>query len=251
MSKTFFLLALCTLILQACQEQRNADEIVLKAIEYAGGDRFERAHVAFNFRDKHYEIERGGEAWIMKRSFHDSSIFIEDTYSREGFKRKINGKMIEVADSMAFKYIESINSVIYFALLPYKLNDPAVIKQSLGQEEINHKNYHKIKVRFRKEGGGVDYQDEFIYWFDQQDYSLGFLAYTFHVNGGGMRFRKAYNERFIEGIRFVDYVNYQPQKSSTKLIELASEYEEDKLMKLSTVELKDVKVKLNLANESR
>lgn len=180
----------------------------------------------------------------MKRSFQDSSIFVEDTYSDTGFERKINGKSIEVVDSMAFKYIESINSVIYFALLPYKLNDSAVMKENLGQETVEGKKYHKIKVSFKKEGGGEDYQDQFIYWFDQQDYSLDYLAYSFQVNGGGMRFRKAYNERFAEGIRFVDYINYKPAADQAELASLAKLYQAAKLKELSKIKLEDVAVSL-------
>ena len=145
---------------------------------------------------------------------------------------------------MAFKYIESINSVIYFALLPYKLNDAAVQKERLGKEEIKGKVYFKIGVSFKKEGGGEDYQDLFIYWFDVQDYSLDYLAYSFQVNGGGMRFRKAYNERFVQGIRFVDYVNFKPKSNQVKLETLGQLFVKNELEELSKIELDNIKVNL-------
>lgn len=233
---------LLLLSLSSCQKEPTADYIVNQAIEYAGGNQFESAEISFGFRDMHYKIVRNESNWLMSRSFQDSSLFIEDNLTTNGFSRKVNGQSIEVADSMAFKYSESINSVIYFALLPYKLNDQAVIKESLGEEEIEGNTYHKIKVRFKKEGGGEDYQDEFIYWFDKKDYSLDYLAYSFQVNGGGFRFRKAYNERFIKGIRFVDYVNYKPSDDSTNLNSLAKQFQDGILVELSEIELKKVEV---------
>ncbi|MEQ8910634.1 MAG: DUF6503 family protein [Vicingaceae bacterium] len=237
----FFILSLSTF---SCQQKQSAEQIVNQTIEYAGGEKFEQSKIAFSFRDKHYEVHRNESEWKMRRTFQDSSLLVEDDYSPKGFKRKINGAEAEVADSMAFKYVESINSVIYFALLPYKLNDPAVIKENLGKELVEGKPYYKIKVRFKEEGGGEDFQDEFIYWFDQKDYSLDYLAYSFQVNGGGMRFRKAYNERFLNGIRFVDYINYKPLEGNVTLTSLAQLWQINELEELSKIKLEDVAVSL-------
>jgi hypothetical protein len=238
------IISLVILTLSACQKPQNAEQIVSKAIEYAGGDKFEHSTIAFDFRDKYYQVKREIEDWEMVRSFQDSNKLVEDLYSTEVFERKINGEKSMIVDSMQFKYIESINSVIYFALLPYKLNDKAVIKELLGKEEIEENTYYKVKVRFREEGGGEDFQDEFIYWFDVKDYSLDYLAYSFQVNGGGMRFRKAYNERFVEGIRFADYVNYKPTSDNADLTSLAQMLEEEKLKELSRIELDNISVTL-------
>ena len=59
------------------------------------------------------------------------------------------------------------------------------------------------------------------------------MAYSFHVNGGGVRFRQATNERFIEGIRFVDYNNLKIENAFTSLENLAKAFEKGKLEKLS------------------
>ena len=82
----------------------------------------------------------------------------------------------------------------------------------------------------------------FIYWINKKSYEVEYLAYSFHVNGGGVRFRKAYNERDIEGVRFVDYENYKPKDNSTKLSELENLFRQNKLELLSKIELKNVKV---------
>jgi hypothetical protein len=119
--------------------------------------------------------------------------------------------MISVPDSMAPRYKASVNSVIYFACLPYGLNDHAVEKSLIGRKEINGISYYKIRVTFKEQGGGEDFQDQFIYWVNPENYNIDFLAYEYFSDGGGLRFRQAFNSREVSGIRFNDYINFKPK----------------------------------------
>ncbi len=144
---------------------------------------------------------------------------------------------------MAIKYSSSVNSVHYFSVLPYGLNAAAVNKEYLKKVEIKGRTYHKIKVTFNKENGGEDFEDVFVYWFDTEDYKVGYLAYSYNESDGlGLRFREAYNERYIDGVRFVDYNNYKPKKNTISVIDLDSLFEADRLKLLSKIELEHVKV---------
>lgn len=240
--RTFLLFIVIAFSLSACN-QPDAQQVVDLAIRYSGGEAFEKSRVEFDFRKIHYVIDRRNNDWKLQRIIKDSAKTIRDLYSPKGFLRFINEEEQKVPDGMALKYTESINSVAYFALLPYKLNDPAVQKEWLGLVSINDTAYHKIKVSFQQEGGGVDFEDVFYYWFDTKDYSLDYLAYSFQVNGGGLRFRKAYNERFIDQIRIVDYLNYRPKKElDLELSSLDQAYQNDQLELLSKIELEQVKV---------
>jgi hypothetical protein len=80
----------------------------------------------------------------------------------------------------------------------------------MGMKEINGKNYHKIRVTFGQEGGGDDFQDVFIYWFEEQSLSMDYMAYLYFTDGGGMRFREAINPRRVNGVLFQDYYNFKP-----------------------------------------
>ena len=143
---------------------------------------------------------------------------------------------------MAFKYSNSVNSVHYFAMLPYGLNDPAVNKKFIGETNINGKDYFKVEVTFKKEGGGKDYEDVFLYWFNKESYKLEYLAYSYITDGGGMRFRESYNERFVNGLRFLDYRNYKPESKDVSLVDLDSLFEAKQLKLLSKIELKNIEV---------
>jgi len=227
----------------SCHSGPSAEEIIQQSILSSGGDAYENSTIAFDFREHRYLVIRSKGEWEMRRIKRDSSNIQLDRYSSDNFGRFVNGKMVELPDSMIFKYKESINSVFYFALLPYKLDDVAVISKRLEDETIEGKAYYKIEIRFQEEGGGEDFQDVFIYWFDHSDYSLDYLAYSYETDGGGLRFRKAYNERVIEGIRFVDYVNYKAPKDM-ELESLAEKFEAVELEELSRIELENIKVKI-------
>ena len=99
-----------------------------------------------------------------------------------------------------------------------------------------------MRVTFDEEGGGEDYNDIFIYWFDKEDFSMDYLAYQYFTEGGGIRFREAINVREIEGITFQDYVNYKPDSDSIKLVGIDQVFENGNLIEISRIELENVKV---------
>ena len=59
-----------------------------------------------------------------------------------------------------------------------------------------------------------------------------------------MRFREAYNERYIDGLRFVDYNNFKAQVSEVALEDLGKAFDNNQLKLLSKIELKTIKVDL-------
>src|SRR5690606_15410685 len=129
-------------------------------------------------------------------------------------------KEVAVTEERKQAYSNSVNSVAYFAFLPYGLNDPAARKQWKGETELEGQTYDIIEVTFDEEGGGDDFEDEFLYWFNQENGQMDFLAYTYHTEGGGVRFRKAFNSRMVNGIRIQEYENYLPEDKETPIGEM-------------------------------
>lgn len=243
-----------TLVMFSCKNEKkdlvnqslSAIEIVNKSIEVSGGDAFENAVISFNFRDKHYSARRhNGQFELSRLSIENKSDSIVDMLNNEGFSRIRNGDRIKLADSMATAYSASVNSVHYFSVLPYGLNNEAVNKELLGEEKIKNKDYYKIKVSFSEQGGGEDYEDVFVYWVDKKSFKVEYLAYSYKENNDvGMRFREAYNERFVEGLRFVDYNNYKVEGSAIALEHLGKAFENRQLELLSKIELNQIEVEL-------
>ncbi|GMN09097.1 hypothetical protein MTsPCn9_04470 [Croceitalea sp. MTPC9] len=239
-------LVLLILFLNACisekKKQLTAQEIIDKSIEVSGGKLHNDSKVSFLFRGRNYISEVIEGKKTLKRITYTDSLRITDVKRHNSFQRFFNDSLIQVSDSIATRYSNSVNSVHYFARLPYGLNDSAVKKELLGEKKIKDKNYYKVQVTFTKENGGEDFDDIYIYWFDKETFKPEFLAYEFHVDGGGVRFREAYNERYIGNIRFVDYNNFKPKNKNVSIFAIDSLFQAGELELLSKIELDSVKV---------
>ncbi|MEO1486979.1 MAG: DUF6503 family protein [Bacteroidota bacterium] len=223
----------------------SAQDIVDLAIEASGGKGHLENQISFDFRNRNYKGYKSNNQRIMERFQILDSLRILDRKTNQSFERFVNDSLIVLPDSVANRYSNSVNSVHYFARLPFGLNDAAVKKTMLGVEDIKGKKYHKVKVSFEEANGGDDFEDTYIYWFNTETYLPDYLAYDFHVNGGGQRFREAYNERYVEGIRFVDYNNFKPKQKDAKVEDLGKAFEKNELELLSKIVLENVQVSPN------
>jgi hypothetical protein len=222
-------------------KETNAQDIIDKSIEVSGGDLYKNLDFEFEFRGRHYisNIENGDFEYT--RVTKDSVKTTVDTYgNKTPFKRTINDISVTISDSIVENIKNSINSVNYFVLLPNGLNDAAVNKKYIAKATVKGREYHKIQVTFNKDGGGEDFDDVYLYWINAENFKIDFLAYSFTVNGGGMRFREAYNERVINGIRFVDYNNYKSEETSATLNTLDVLFESNQLKLLSKIETEQI-----------
>ncbi|HNP95583.1 MAG TPA: hypothetical protein PKJ63_08130 [Cyclobacteriaceae bacterium] len=243
MKNYLFSLLLPTILISCDSKLSDPQAIVDKTIEVSGGAKYQKSVVEFDFRDRHYIARRDGGAFSYERIFEDTTGTVHDYVTNNGFRREINGEEVVVPDSMATKYTSSTNSVNYFALLPYGLNDPAVNKTFLGETEIEGKQYFKIKVTFSADGGGEDFEDEFLYWINQETFTMDYLAYSFEESDEvSFRFRVGYNPRIVNGIRVQDYVNYKPENNTLKVDQAEELYKAGKLIELSRIETENVTV---------
>lgn len=223
---------------------KTAQEIVDLAIEKACNGNCDNSIVSFDFRKKAYQVVRSNGKFQLTRIAKDSIATITDVVNNDGLKRYMNELEVTVKDTLVTPISDGVNSVFYFAQLPYGLNDTAAKKQLLDEVTINNELYYSLKVTFNEEGGGTDFDDEFIYWIHKTNFTVDFLAYSYAVNGGGIRFREAYNPRVVKGIRFVDYRNFKPLSKKSALETLPRLFENKGLKLLSTIETENVQVSL-------
>ncbi|WP_026449671.1 DUF6503 family protein [Aequorivita capsosiphonis] len=233
-------------LFNSCKEeekQLTAQEIIDKTIENAGGQKYENAKIKFTFRDTEYSSKRQNGKFELTRSSSDSLGTKTDMVTNTGFQQLLNENKVDLPDSTASKYANSVNSVHYFVQLPYGLNSAAVIKELVGETTIKEKKYYEIKVTFKQEGGGTDYDDIYMYWINHGDFTVDYFAYKFYTGKGGIRFREAYNSRTIDGIRFVDYKNYKAEPwRNVDLKTLGDLFTEGKLELLSDIKTEHISV---------
>lgn len=193
--------------------------------------------INFDFRDFHYEVHRGAFGIQYSREKQDSLGVTKDVWTNfSTFERTLNGQAVALSDSLQTVYANSLNSVLYFVQLPLGLQDQAVIPSYKGVVEIDTEPYHQLAVTFKQEGGGEDYQDQFYYWIHRDRFEIDYMAYSYHTNGGGTRFRSAISKKKLGGILFQDFDNYKPLEHPTPLERLPLLFQEGKLQWLSKIE---------------
>lgn len=220
----------------------SAAWIVENAIAHHGGTSIDSSKVDFVFRGKSYSAERSGKYFTYLRSYVDKvGAVIDDELTNEAFSRKVDTTIRTLSSKDSLAYANSLNSVMYFAFLPYFLQDPAVNLGYKGTTTIKGEPYYEVSVRFSEDGGGKDFEDEYAYWFRQSNFQMDYLAYNFLVNGGGARFREAFNSRTIKGILFQDYINYKPANDQRDVLNFDAIYNAGGMDTLSLIGLEEVR----------
>lgn len=253
--KKLIILCLTTALINACSQKESdtktppkskAQEVVDKAIAYHGMEGLNNASFDLVFRDYKYTYDNNKGAYEYTRSFTDSTgANIYDVLTNNGLERFINNEKTTLEDEKRAAYARSVNSVIYFFRLPYGLNDDAVLKEYKGTTTIKDKEYHEVKVTFEQAGGGEDFDDVFLYWFDTEDFSMDYLAYLYHTDGGGLRFREAINPRKVNGVLIQDYINFKPVDETVPIDTLTTLYNSGNLEELSRIINEEVNISLH------
>jgi uncharacterized protein YajQ (UPF0234 family) len=244
MKQVFSILIIAfVVVFSSCDSRSEAEKIVDKSIQAHGGDAYLSSIIEFDFRDIHYTIYKSPSSFEYIREFSDSTGQVKDVLNNSGFVRTVNEVKIDtLSEEWLGKYTRSVNSVAYFAFLPYGLNDPAAIKTYLGITEIKGEEYHLVKVTFAQDGGGEDFEDEFLYWFGKDDYLMDYMAYFYLTDGGGVRMRSVTDVQEVGGIRFQNYLNLKPEIEKTSVDKMQELYLEGKLEVLSEINLENIKV---------
>lgn len=225
---------------QETRQESKAEILVNELIENHGGSKYDSAHFSFVFRDIEYSFHNKSSSFEYSRRFRKDSLEILDWMDGNNFSRLQNGSEMKLSAQEIGRYRSSINSVIYFATLPHKLNDEAVFKEYLGEDTIRGIAYQLVKVTFSEKGGGEDFDDEFLYWINSKNKNLDYFAYNYKVEGGGTRFRESINRRIVDGIVFQDYINYKAP-IGMELKYLSKLFEKGELKLLSRIEMENIK----------
>lgn len=224
------------------EDQLTADEVIQKAIETHGGERYDNMLVEFDFRNRHFKVKIEEGEYVYERSFKSDDGWVKDIYQKDSFRRTVNEKRVMLSQENKQNYQNATNSVVYFALLPFHLDDPVINRQLMRSVNIKNNPYYKVEVTFG-DGGGENFESTYIYWIHKKEFTVDFLAYSFNINGGGVRFREVSNVQIIEGVRFQDYRNYSIAEDYPAH-ELDHAFEMGKLDLVSEIKLENIHVDL-------
>lgn len=221
--------------------------IVDKAIEFHGGPLFQRSHTTLTIAslsgsfDISARMDSGRFEYVVSGKTRSGERRVR--WTNDSLERWDDGKPVPLeTDEDRQRAEDFVNARVYFAFLPYRLNDGNTYKEDLGIEEYDGRKLHKVKVTFRP-GTSTDADDEYMYWFDPDTGRMEQFAYSFVVGDGGLRLRKVTKFEEVGGILFaVEQENYAIDGQGFKVEQITPEYVAKNMKLLSTVTLKDIKV---------
>lgn len=239
---SLFLLVLVASTYSCEMEKPTAQEVLDKAIARHGFDIENNFEVGFEFRNSHFEANFSDMSYVLKRISKDDNQVVEDIINGESLVHKVNDELVKLDSEKMWQASSDTRSVVHFALLPYGANNGAISKQLMPSIKIKGEPYYKVEVTYMNNGVGENFENVFVYWIHKKHFTVDYLAYSYFINGGGVRFREAINPREISGIRFQDYINYTIGKDFPAH-ELDYAFQTGQLEAISRIELDDVVVK--------
>jgi len=233
---------------EAPETHPSAAAVIDSALVAHGESALEQAVVTFNFRGDRYRLRHDNGQFHYRRTYTDSlGRTVTAGITNDSTYRRVNGRAVDLSASERASVRTTVNSVSYFSLLPEPLGDPAVQPTYSGRDTIDGVPYHRLKVTFRQEGGGQDWQDVFMYWFRAETYAMDYLAYAYGQGPDeepGTRFREAYNVRRVNGIRWADYYNYTADTlSADQLARYPDLWARDEVRLVSRIQIDSVQVR--------
>lgn len=217
----------------------RGERLIERAVEAHRARKLASATVEFSFRDVPYRMTRDAGRFRYERWPAPGR---REVLTNRGFTLYIHGRPAKLSPVAAAARSRSLNSVVYFASLPYVLLDPAVRARAVGPQGVGGRALDVVEVRFVAEGGGEDHDDVFRYWFDPETGELAYLAYSFTRGQGGVRFRERTGVVVSEGVKLVNWANFGLPDPSVDLASLPELWSRGELPRLSNVELEDVEV---------
>ena len=222
-------------------------EAIDQAIAHHGGELYRQSETELDVcsRSGCYDVlaRIRGDAFAYEVSGAASGAERHVRWTSDELTLSVNGVPTPIAPAEEKRLCDWVMARVYFPFLPYRLNDPSVLKQDLGFEKWNGNRLRKVKVTFES-GTSTDANDEYLYWLDPESGRVEQFAYSYEVNGGGLRLRQATDFRRVGGLLFSDQINLGIDGAGLSVDLITPSYVKEKMRHISTVRLKNVEVRL-------
>ena len=220
-------------------------DVIERAIAFHGGRLYAHSEIRLRTCSKSgcsrviARVDGGKFDYSVSGTSQGSALEVRATNDQVEVQR--DGVAVAVAPEKQQVYRDWAMAKVYFSFLPYRLDDPGVFKQDLGLVTWGDRQLHKVKVTFEA-GSSTDASDEYMYWLDPDTAQVELFAYSYDNNGGGLRFRRAVNDRRVGGILFFDQENLGVEGPDLSVDAIDADYVRDKLRPVSTVRLEEITV---------
>lgn len=161
--------------------------------------------------------------------------------SNEQIEWTQNGVRRTVSPDFEQRLRNWVMAKVYFCFLPFRLNDPGVLKEDLGTEMWDDRGLRKVKVTFGSMAN-TEESDEYLYWFETQSGRLEQFAYSYTGSPGGLRFRRLSNYRRVGGLLFFDQENWGIEGTGLSVDQVTATFVQTNMTIVSQVTLQDIRV---------
>ena len=219
--------------------------IVARAIEHHGGELYRASETELDVCSKsgcfHVVARVDGDRFAYTVSGKVREVRREVRWSNDALEVRENGTPVAVEPEREQRYRDWAMARVYFCFLPYRLDDPSVIQHELGLVDWEGRRLHRVKVTFEP-GTSTDAGDEYMYWFDPETARLEYFAYSYDDDGGGLRFRRAFDHRRVGGLLVFDQDNYGVEGPGLSVDAIDPAYVKSRMRHISTVRLEQISV---------
>jgi len=208
MKHLFIALSISALIF-ACSK---SDTIIEEAIRVSGYKDHGTFKAEFDIEDTHYIVTQSKESFSYERIFKDSILTIHDILNNKGFMRMADTLTEILPESEARLLSSSLDSTVFFALIPKCLVDAAFIKNYLGQDSFQSQLFDLFEIKSSVESA----KQSSIYcrlWIDA-DHRIRFIQ-NFTCNSdpsNNLTEISAYQN--VMGIQIPEFITYQMVNNS-------------------------------------
>ncbi len=238
-------LALTAIRLATVGEPVQRLAIVDRAIAFHGGDLY-RSTSELDICSKsgcfHLRVRLDGGAYEHRVAGDVRGGRLEVRSTHDTLEAWRDGEPVAIEPGEERSYRDWAMARVYFPFLPYRLNDPSVLKQDLGTVDWQGRTLQRVKVTFEAESS-TDASDEYMYWLDPATGRVELFAYSYLTDGGGLRFRRAVDHRRVGGILFFDQENLGVEGEGLTVDRIDPAYVASEMRHISTLRLKNIRVK--------
>jgi hypothetical protein len=216
-------------------------EIVDRAIEYHGGSLFTSSTSELDM------CSRSGCFGVVAKM--DGGLFdLDITQESRGRRVRLtndraelwqDGNPVAVTDDDRARQQSFVFQRVYFAFLPFRLNDPGVYKEDRGLVDWQGRTLHEVLVSFEPHSS-AGAESQYMYWFDPETGRLEQFAYDYE---DGLRFQVATNHRRVGGVLFFDRENFGLNAEGLTVKAIDPSYVSEELRAISTIELRNLSVR--------
>ncbi len=233
----------CLLFLISCdpkEQTLTGKQLIDASIEAHGGKRFFDSTVQFRYEERDYTV-----AW-KNRSPRFKAVRVLDTITyvgtyEGGLQRYYENDSLIEENMHIRRFIDSkLEGLCYLFSIPYVFDQNAVIAERGEDVVIKRKNYHTVHISFTETEDGPG--DEFYLYINAETFLVDYYADKYSLTGGRMLFKRAVNQRTVDGFVFSDFYMFEDRSGQVALKDFYKGFNDLTLNDLNKLEFEDIRI---------